>query len=912
MKSARRAGRDAANVDIHNIHVVVSARPRRGLTRELLVTVVMSVMFARSTGGRTPHNRRYRLVRRTCPRSKIRAMARWLALIAITQQVSCSGGKGAGSTNTNADPFPAVTVSVSPGSSRISAGGSVQFIATVQNASNPAVRWQVNGIPSGNSSVGTIAPAGAGTATYMAPASVSRALTVTVTAVSQADTTKTGSATVTINPPPNAQITVSPANPEIVTGASLQFSASVQNGPQAVIWEVDGIQLGNSTVGFISSSGFYTAPATIPSFPTVTIAAILQTDSSVSGGTKATVVAPVPSVGISPSTANVAIGNALQLTATVENSSAAVNWAVSASVADPGTITSTGPYTASFVPANVPTPLPVTVTATLANNASVSASSFLTIVSASAFTGVYSWRNDDALTGQNPQETRLQPSNVNSSQFGKLFGCAVDGAIFAQPLYVANVAIPSQGTRNVVYVATEHDSVYALDADASSCQILWQASFIDLAGGVTTVRADDPSLSGQMDIVPEIGITGTPVIDPNTATLYVVAKTEENSTCVQRLHALDLTTGWVGGVAGAEKSNGPAIIAASVSGTGDGSQQSGQIPFDPLKENQRSALLLAGGNIYIAFDSYDDTDPFHGWLFAYNAGDLQTAPAVFMSTPNGSRGGIGESGAAPSADAGGNVFAVTSDGTAGPGTIGNYPDTLLKLQINTPGALSVADTFARPNETILNRTQKFFGSTGVLLLPDSAGTTSHPHLAIAGDEAGNLYLLDRDNLRSDGAMQTLCVGTPLTGTPAYWVSNNVPTIYVAAAGDSLKAFPLANGAFSSVPCPSPAAPSSQSSETFNTFGASPVISSNGSSSGIAWALDTTGYATSGAAVLRAYDATNLTTRLYESPSSGSGAAGLAVKFAVPTVANGKVYVGTGGTPGGAQPQGELSVFGLLP
>lgn len=515
------------------------------------------------------------------------------------------------------------------------------------------------------------------------------------------------------------------------------------------------------------------------------------------------------------------------------------------------------------------------------------------MVSASAFTGVYSWRNDNSLTGQNPQEIKLTPANVAGGQFGKLFGCAVDGRIFAQPLYVANVAIPSRGTHNVVYVATEHDSVYAFDADANPCQTLWQVSFIDPAAGITAVPAVD--ITGQADIIPEIGITGTPVIDPATAALYVVSKTKISQgvtpSYVQELHALDLTTG-------AERADSPATIKATVPGTGNGT---GDISFDPLKENQRAALLLAGGKIYMAFDSYDDVDPFHGWLFAYDASDLRNAPAVFNSTPNGSHGGIGESGAAPSSDANGDIFVVTSDGTFDANTGGSdYADTLLKLQTGAAGAgtLGVADSFTRSNETTLRLTGKYFGSTGVLLLPDSAGSTTHPHLAVAGDEANNLYLLDSDNLATDGALQTRALSGPIFGTPAYWMGDN--TVYVSAAGDNLKALPVTGGSLSAPAC-SPL--NLCSLDIFALFGASPVISSNGLSNGIVWALDTSGYATSAPAILRAYDATNLATKLYSSPAGVADpmAAGLAVKFAVPTVANGKVYVGT---------QGELSVFGL--
>ena len=840
-------------------------------------------------------------------------MARWLALIAITQQISCGGGAGQ---NSNVDPAQAVTVSISPGSAQISAGASIQSTAIVQNASNPAVSWQVKGVPGGNSSVGIITPSGAATASYTAPANVSGALTVTITAVLQADATKSASATVTINPLPGPQIAVSPANATVVAGGSLQFSAVVQNGPPAVIWEVNGMTVGDSTVGFISSSGFYTAPAQIPTPAVVTIKAILLTDLLVFGTASVLIVPPPPpSVSISPTTANVVAGKTLQFSASVQNSKAVVIWQVNGVPGgDPtvGTVTSSVPYIATYTaPQNISpssTPFTVTVTAVLQTNPPLSASAGVTVIQSNVLSGVYSWRNDNSLTGQNGQETTLTPSTVSPTTFGKLFGCAVDGPIFAQPLYVANVAIPSQGTHNVLYVATEHDSVYAFDADANSCQMLWQVSFINPAAGVTTVPATD--ISRQTDIVPEIGITGTPVIDPNTATLYVVSKTKVTANGLvvykQELHALDLTNG-------AEKFGGPAIIKATVSGTGDGSL-AGEISFDPLKENQRSALLLAGGKIYVAFDSYADTDPFHGWLFTFNAGDLKTPPAAFLSTPNGSNGGIGESGAAPSSDATGNIFVVTSDGKPfDPTSGGDYPETLLKLQINsTSSAFTIADTFTPGNEANLNFTQKYFGSTGVLLLPDSVG--SAVPLAIAGNEAGNLYLLDRDHLGAftlggpDSVVQTLCLGASLTGTPAYWAGNNVPTLYVAAADDSLKAFPLANGTFSSPSCSSgPAVASSQSTDTFPLFGSSPVISWDGSNSdsGIVWALDTSGYTTSSPAVLHAYDATNLGNELYASPSSANDplAAGPATKFAVPTVANGKVYVGT---------QNELSVFGQLP
>jgi len=859
-------------------------------------------MPARSSSARAPAIRlSCLLVRRPFPRSRIRSMARWLVLTAITQQLSCAGGGGGSPANNSVDPTPSVSITLSPPSTQIAVGASVQFLVTVLNAPNPAVNWQVNGIPGGNSSVGTITPSGGATASYVAPASVSSPLTVTVAAALQADSAKNGLAMVTINPLPAPKITISPANPTVVTGGSQQFSADVQNGPQAVIWEVNGTPAGNSNVGFMNSSGFYTAPASIPNSNVVTITATLQTDLSVFGSTTVTIAAPPVTLSISPVTSNIPAGQTLQFSGHVQNSNAPVIWQVNGvnggNVAD-GLITPSAAYTAFYSAPTVSSSLAVNVMAVLQTVPPLSASASVTIVPLNTFTGVYSWRNDIRLTGQNTQETNLTPSNVNASTFGKLFGCSVDGEIHAQPLYVSNIAVPNQGIHDTVYVATEHDSVYAFDAHANSCQILWQVSFIDPAASITTVPTTD--IPGQTDIVPEIGITGTPVIDAGTATLYVVSKTRSiasgSPVYTQELHALDLTTG-------AEKFSGPVTIQATVNGSGYGSA-AGMLTFGSmsLTENQRSALLLTGGNVYIAFDSYSDTDPFHGWLFAYNAADLQAAPAVFISTPNGSHGGIGQSGAAPSSDPSGSVFVVTSDGKAAiPSTGTDYPDTLLKFQITTaPTALGIVDSFARANETSLEFQQKYFGSTGVLLLPDSAGSTVHPHLAIAGDEAANLYLLDRDNLAASGALQTLSLISPILGTPAYWTGNN--TVYVASTGDNLRALPLSSGILSSPLCPQP---SLCSTDTFPFFGASPVISSNGSTAGIVWALDTSGYVTSSPAVLHAYDATNLANELYISPAGtgGSGSAGPAVKFAVPTVANGNVYIGT---------QNELSVFGLVP
>ncbi|HMG60566.1 MAG TPA: pyrrolo-quinoline quinone [Burkholderiales bacterium] len=530
---------------------------------------------------------------------------------------------------------------------------------------------------------------------------------------------------------------------------------------------------------------------------------------------------------------------------------------------------------------------------------------------ASSFTGVFTQRYDPQRTGQNRQEFILTPSNVTGSTFGKLFACAVDGEVYAQPLYVANFLMQG-ATHNVVFVATMNDSVYAFDADASPCRQYWKASFL-VPGVTTTVPPVDTGETGDINTI--IGITGTPVIDPATGTLYVVAKTKETTGCsappcyFQRLHALDLATG-------NEKFNGPANISSAITVPGSGDMgdgtcpgaAAGNVPFCPLRQNQRPGLLLLNGKVYVAWASHGDITPYHGWVIGYAAADLTQAPVVFNTTPDGGLGGIWMSGTGPAADADGNIYVISGNGTfdtAAPRT--NYGDSFVKL--NPANGLSVADFFTPANQSDLNEGDLDLGSGGAIVLPDSAGSAAHPHLLIGGDKQGVLHVIDRDNMTGfnpggDQILQTVpitagpaCTICRIFSTPAFWEGK----LYVVANRDVLKQYTVANGVLSVLPA-------LQASDTFGFPGATPAISSNGATNGIVWALDTSnngtpkGSGSSAPAILFAYDATSLN-KLYSSPASGAGAAGDAVKFTVPTVANGKVYAGT---------QNELSVFGLLP
>lgn len=505
---------------------------------------------------------------------------------------------------------------------------------------------------------------------------------------------------------------------------------------------------------------------------------------------------------------------------------------------------------------------------------------------ADAQVSVLTYHNDNARTGQNLNETVLTLASVNKDRFGKLFSRSVDGYVYAQPLYLPNVAIPGRGRHNVVLVATEHDSVYAFDADTNAgdnANPLWKTTFINPQAGITTLASAD---IGFGEIVPEVGITGTPVIDATTGTLYVVAQTKENGRHVHRLHALDVATGQ-------EKRS--VEIQATVPGSADGESM---VSFDPSVQLQRPGLLLLNGVVYAAWGSYGDLFVFHGWLMGYDASTLRQV-AVFNVTPNGDAGSIWQSGAAPAADASGDIYVETANGTFGTDSA-NFGDSALRLR-SGGGRLVVRDYFTPFDQATLEADDADLGAGGPLLLPDQPG--AHPHLLVAVGKAGTIYLLDRDNLGRFHAgddsqiVQSIIGFDGVFGMPAYWNKR----VYILGtgrftSGDVLHAFALVNGLLSATPV-------DQTSTSFGYPGAVPAISANGSTNGILWAIQVRGFRPTQPAVLHAYDATNLSVELYNSGQAGErDNPGDAVKFTVPTVANGKVYVGT---------QSQLSVFGLL-
>jgi hypothetical protein len=501
------------------------------------------------------------------------------------------------------------------------------------------------------------------------------------------------------------------------------------------------------------------------------------------------------------------------------------------------------------------------------------------------YPGTFTFHNDNLRSGLNSGETVLTPANVNQAQFGKLFSYPLDGLAFASPLYVANANIPNQGFHNVVYVATEHDTVYAFDADGLTANPLWQKSF--LGQGVTPVPCAD---TGEcIDIPNEIGITGTPAIDQASGTLYVVVKTKEGSNHVQRLHAIDISSG-------AEKFGGPVTIQASVPGSGSGSV-GGRVPFDPLRENQRPGLLLNNGVVYIAWASHGDVQPWHGWVIGYNATTLQQTIAYNVS-PNGYGGGIWQSGEGLATDSSGNMFFATGNGNFNANTGGtDYGDSVVKLS----PAGSVVDYFTPFDQGVMEQQNFDLSSAGPVLLIDQPGAT--PHRLVTAAKTGTIYVINRDNMGhfqsgSDSQIiQTLPGVLPHGGgeegnysAPVFF-SNNV---YYGAVNDNLKNFLFTNGVLSSGPV-------SQSSETYPNRGASFAISANGTNNGILWASQDNTPATG---VLRAYDANNLAQELYSSDQAGTrDTLGFATKFTIPLVANGKVFVIS---------QNQLAAYGLLP
>lgn len=490
---------------------------------------------------------------------------------------------------------------------------------------------------------------------------------------------------------------------------------------------------------------------------------------------------------------------------------------------------------------------------------------------------VLTWHNDNARDGQINTEAILSPANVNATNFGLLANVIVDGKVDAQPLYVSALSVAGQGRHNVLFIATEHDSVYAADADSGA--ILWQKSL--LGAGETT---SDPRNCDQ--VTPEIGITATPAIDrtvgPN-GTIYLVAMSKDASgNYYQRIHALDLSSG-------AEVLSGPVTVHATYPGTGDGSS-GGVVTFAPGQYKERPGLLVQNGTLYTSWGSHCDIRPYGGWMMAYNQNTLAQT-AVIDLVPNGSDGAPWNAGAGPAADAAGNIYVSLGNGTfdlienaQGFPSAGDYGNSLMKL---SGSSLAPLDYWTMYNSNAESSVDTDLGSGGLMLLPDmpdATGTTRQ--LAVAAGKDHNIYVVDRNNMGKFNATSNATIYQELPNSlaggewssPAFWDEH----VYYGSVGRNLMSFNVSAAKLQ-------AAPTQTTSTSFAYPGTTPSVSSYSTANAIVWATENTS-----PAVLHAYDATNLATEFYNSNQAANGRDhfGTGNKFIAPTIANGKVYVGT--------------------
>lgn len=753
-----------------------------------------------------------------------------------------------------------ITIKLNLSSVSLAAGTQQQFTASIQGTTNTGVTWLVDSIVGGNSATGTITTAGM----YTAP---SQAGTHTVTATSSADTADSASAAVTVTAAATG-LSINPTSAGVTPGTTQQFNASMQGQSNPTItWSVDGVNGGNTTVGTVSAKGVYTAPSQIGSH---SISAVVASPAAT-----ASAAVTVFDFSISPRGTVLAPGATQQYTTTIQGlTDSTVTWSVDGNAggnSSVGMISTSGLYTAPG------TTGPHTISATSAAYPSSSVSSHVTVES-SVPAAVLTYHNDDTRDGAYLQESTLTPANVNSSQFGKVVSYPVDGQIYAQPLYLPQVKIPGKGTYDVVYVVTQNNSVYAFDADAAAANptTLWKVNL-----GASVPKYDNEG------VWPNVGILSTPVIDASTHTMYLVAEVN-NTNPPFWLHALDVTTG-------ADKMS-PVGVTGSYSGD----------TLDPSCY-QRMALALSPVTnlVYIAFGSCA-----HGWIVGYDKTSL-TQKAVFEDTNGAQGGGFWASGGAPAIDdATGDVYIMSGTDAGDQNWIDStsmvgYNDSFLRLN---PNDLSVLDYFSPDDNYFLAQNDADLGSGAPILVPASS---SYPHELLGGGKDGKVFVLNGDSMggynnSSNNVLQTLQTGTTqlnnIFSTPVYWNG----TIFLHDNADVLRAYAWNASANAGQQLSTSA--TSVGKNVFNMHGATPSLSANGNSNGVVWEIDNSTYngtnpSASGVAVLHAYDATNVATELYNSTQAGTrDQAGQALKFTVPTIANGRVFVSTAT---------ELDIYGLL-
>jgi hypothetical protein len=789
---------------------------------------------------------------------------------AATYSLSCIGPGGLSSpasATVSILPVPVVTLTTSPAA--VASGGAATLLWTSSNATScmASGAWSGAVSLSGTQSTGPVSAATSYSLTCSGPGG-------------------TSSASATVNMIPTATFSV---NPSVVAPGNTSTLTWISTNATSCT-------AGDGWSGTLPSSGTQ-----------VTSAVSTTTSYSLSctgaGGTSAvasaTLIVSSVNMSLTPQNAALTLNRTQQFSATVPAGGEAA-WTVDGIAngnATVGTITATGLYTAGAAGTH-------TIVATSLANSTQSASA---VAAVTDLAGVLTYHNDAARDGANTQEYALTPANVNTTSFGKLASCAVDGAIYGQPLWVANVTL-SGVKHNVVFVTTQHDTLFAFDGESNTCATLWTINLIDAAHGGTSGEMPVPSTSvgnGTGDIQPEVGVNGTPVIDALSGTLYVVSKSIDStlSTFYQRLHAIDITSG-------VEKSRSPVLIAGSFPGTASGGST---VAFSSKQQNQRAGLALVNGTVFVAWGSHEDANPWYGWIMGYlysSGGWTQTA--AFNSTPNVGGGGIWMGGGAPSVDASNHLYFLTGNGgfDANNASAPNddYGDSLLQADTS----LNITSYFTPSDELADDQSDRDFGSGGAAVLADLPAGNTVTHALVCGGKDGTLYVLNRDLLGGFGdtaAVQTLALGYGLFSTSAIW--NN--RLFVAGSGGPLTSYQLNTSTVQFTLATS-------SSHAYGFPGSTPSVSAAGTQNGVVWALDTHSYCTRqssacGPAVLHAYDATNLSTELWNSSLNAADAAGNAVKFSVPTVANGRVYVATrGNNSGGADSStstpGELEIYGL--
>ena len=678
-------------------------------------------------------------------------------------------------------------------------------------------------------------------------------------------------------PPP--VITTQPSNQTVNSGQTATFSVVATGTALTYQWKQETTSIPGAT------AASYTTPATSAtdngSQFQVTVG---NPGGSITSNAATLSVTASPLITVEPANQSVTVGATATFTVTAAGTAPLSYQWQKASTSISGATSSTYTTPATALTDNG-SQYDVVVSNSLGNATSTLAT--LTVTTTPAPVDVVTYQYDNGREGANQSETTLTPANVKSTTFGKLGFYSVDGLVDGQPLYLWQVSIPGNGTHNVLYVVTEHDSVYAFDADTGAT--LWQVSL--LGSGETT--SDNRGCS---QVTPEIGITSTPVIDrsngPNGA-LYAVAMSKNGSNYFQRVHALDLTTG-------AELFGGPVTVQATFPGMG-AANKNGSVIFDPKQYKERTGLLLSNGVLYTMWASHCDDAPYTGWILGYDGLTLEQTQVLDV-TPNGNDGAIWMSGAAPAADLNGDLYFLDANGTFDTQldsndfpVNGDFGNSFLRL--STSPILTVADYFTMSGTVAESNADEDLGAGGAVVLLDLTDNGGHVHqLAVGAGKDSVIYIVDRNamgkfNSTSDNIYQEIsgALGGQVFSKPA--VFND--TVYYGAAGDSIRAFPIVNAMLATTA-------SSKTSHSFTYPGATPTVSANGSNDAILWAVEN-----SNPAVLHAYDATNLATELYNSNQAANSRDhfGAGNKFMVPIVVNGKVFVGT--------PNG-VAVFGLLP